>query len=246
MINTNSSTVMRALLSLTFGLTTCMAMAGAKDLSTDKAKVSYLIGRQMGESLARPEVSREIDIDVLCTSLREAFAGKESRIPMKEARAIMGEFSQRMQQRMQQQQATAGKENREKGAAYLAANAKKKGWKKTDSGLQYRVIREGKGAKPKSTDVVEVNYRGSFIDGKEFDSSYKRGQSVTFPVGNVIKGWQEALQMMPVGSKWELVIPSELAYGSRGKGPQIGPDSVLCFEVELLGIKNPGAGAKTP
>lgn len=125
---------------------------------------------------------------------------------------------------------------REKGSAFLEENAKKEGLKSTSSGLQYEVLVEGKGERPKSTDTVTVNYRGTLIDGTEFDSSYKRGEPISFPLNRVIPGWTEGLQLMPVGSKYRLFIPSDLAYGPRGAGGVIGPDETLIFEVELLGI----------
>ncbi|HSB96405.1 MAG TPA: FKBP-type peptidyl-prolyl cis-trans isomerase, partial [Spongiibacteraceae bacterium] len=138
----------------------------------------------------------------------------------------------------------AGEKNKAASEAYLAENAKKDGVKTTASGLQYKVETEGKGAKPKATDTVEVNYRGTLVDGTEFDSSYKRGQTVTFPVNGVIPGWSEALQLMTVGSKYQLYIPSDLAYGPGGTGGAIGPNQALVFEVELVDIKKPEDGKK--
>jgi FKBP-type peptidyl-prolyl cis-trans isomerase len=132
--------------------------------------------------------------------------------------------------------------NKEDGKKFLEENGKKAGVKSTQSGLQYKVITEGKGDKPKDADIVETNYRGTTIDGKEFDSSAKHGSSASFPVNGVIKGWSEALKMMPVGSKWELYVPSDLAYGDEGYGEDIPPGSTLVFEVELLGIKKAAAG----
>jgi FKBP-type peptidyl-prolyl cis-trans isomerase len=131
----------------------------------------------------------------------------------------------------------AGEANKKEGDTFLATNKTKPGVVTLPDGLQYKIIKEGTGPKPTATDTVTVNYRGTLIDGKEFDSSYKRGEPATFPVGGVIKGWTEALQLMPVGSKWELYIPSDLAYGARGAGADIGPNSTLIFEVELLSIK---------
>ena len=127
--------------------------------------------------------------------------------------------------------------NKKAGDAFLAANKTKEGVVTLPSGLQYKILKEGTGPKPTPADSVVCNYRGTLIDGKEFDSSYKRGQPATFPVGQVIKGWTEALQLMPVGSKWQLFVPADLAYGDRGAGPDIGPGSTLIFEVELISIK---------
>jgi FKBP-type peptidyl-prolyl cis-trans isomerase len=135
-----------------------------------------------------------------------------------------------------------GADNKAKGEAYLEANKKKDGWNVTPSGLQYKIITTGTGAKPAATDTVVTNYRGTTIDGTEFDSSYKRNQPAEFPVNEVIPGWTEALQMMPVGSKWQLAIPASLAYGEKAP-PEIGPNSVLLFDIELLGIKKPDAAA---
>ena len=134
----------------------------------------------------------------------------------------------------------AGGANKQAGDAFLAANKSKESVVTLPSGLQYKILTEGTGPKPTASDSVVCNYRGTLIDGKEFDSSYQRGQPATFPVGQVIKGWTEALQLMPVGSKWQLFIPSELAYGSRGAGADIGPNSTLIFEVELISIKDKG------
>ena len=132
-----------------------------------------------------------------------------------------------------------GEKNETQGKKFLEENKKKEGWKTTASGLQYKVLKEGKGAAPKETDTVKVNYRGTTIDGTEFDSSYKRGQPATFPVNRVIKGWTEALQLMKPGAKYQLAIPSDLAYGERGAGSDIGPNSTLLFDVELLEIVAP-------
>jgi FKBP-type peptidyl-prolyl cis-trans isomerase FklB len=132
----------------------------------------------------------------------------------------------------------AGETNKKQGDAFLAANKGKEGVVTLPSGLQYKILSAGTGPKPATSDSVVCNYRGTLIDGTEFDSSYKRGQPATFPVGGVIKGWTEALQLMPVGSKWQLFVPSELAYGERGTGADIGPNAVLIFEVELLSIQD--------
>jgi FKBP-type peptidyl-prolyl cis-trans isomerase len=145
---------------------------------------------------------------------------------------------------MEQKQKQLGEKNKTEGAKYLEDNKKKPGVKTTASGLQYKVEKEGTGAQPKATDMVTVNYRGTLIDGTEFDSSYKRGQPATFPVNGVIKGWTEALQLMKQGSKYQLFIPSNLAYGERAMGPDIGPNSTLIFEVELQEVKPPPTPAQ--
>ncbi len=211
-------------------------------LSTPTDQVSYLIGRQIGDSLAGDELANEINLDVLVSALREAIAKKPATIPPEKAQEIMQQFSTRMREKVTKMRQAQGETNKKEGAEFLAKNAKEAGWQTTDSGLQYKAVKTGDGPKPSASDMVEVNYRGSLINGHEFDSSYKRGEAAVFPVGQVIKGWQEALQLMPVGSKWELVLPADLAYGANGKGREIGPDAVLKFEVELLAIKEKPAG----
>jgi FKBP-type peptidyl-prolyl cis-trans isomerase FklB len=139
--------------------------------------------------------------------------------------------------------AEEGAANKKEGDAFLAANKTKEGVVTLPSGLQYKILKAGTGPKPKTTDTVISNYKGTLINGTEFDSSYKRGQPATFPVGQVIKGWTEALQLMPVGSKWQIFVPADLAYGQRGAGPDIGPNATLIFEVELMSIKPPAAPA---
>jgi len=158
-----------------------------------------------------------------------------------EIKTTIQAFGQKLMAKREEDQKALGEKNKTASESYMAENAKKEGVKTTASGLQYKVITEGKGAKPKADEVVEVNYKGTLIDGTEFDSSYKRGQPVTFPVNGVIPGWTEALQLMPVGSKYELYIPSDLAYGPGGTGGVIGPNQALVFEVELLDIKKPEA-----
>jgi FKBP-type peptidyl-prolyl cis-trans isomerase FklB len=148
------------------------------------------------------------------------------------------QFQTEMHQKQQEKMQQAGATNKKEGDAFLAANKSKEGVVTLPSGLQYKILTAGTGPKPKSSDSVVCNYKGTLIDGKEFDSSYKRGQPATFPVAGVIKGWTEALQLMPVGSKWQLFVPSDLAYAERGSGPDIGPNATLIFEVELLSIQN--------
>ena len=200
-----------------------------KDPKSEKEKVSYAIGQQIGGNLKSQNV--DIDVKMLAQSIKEAVAGKKSRMTEKE----MFETMRSLQKRKVEERKKTGESSKKVGTDYLEKNKKKDGVKVTDSGLQYEVIKEGKGPKPKDSDVVEVHYKGTFIDGKEFDSSYKREKPAKFPVKGVIKGWTEALQLMPVGSKWRLVIPSDIAYGSHGNS-SIPPNSVLVFEVELLSI----------
>src|SRR6266481_3660533 len=199
-------------------------------LKDQKDKVSYSIGMQIGFNLARQKV--DINPDILAAGIKDAIAGKPQ-LTQDQVKDVMAQFEKDMEQKQKQ----AGEKNKTEGAKFLEENKKKPGVKTTASGLEYKLEKEGTGAQPKPTDMVTVNYRGTLIDGTEFDSSYKRGQPATFPVNGVIKGWTEALQLMPVGSKWQLFIPSELAYGDRGAGGQIGPNATLIFEVELLSIQ---------
>jgi len=211
------------------------APPAAPVLKTDKDKVSYAIGADLAGRLK----SQSIDIDpaLLSRGLKDTLAGATPLMTQDEVRAaLMG-----LQNQLREKQAAVAKEkgeqNRKAGDAFLAENKGKEGVVTLPSGLQYKILKAGEGEKPKPTDTVVCNYRGTLIDGKEFDSSYKRGQPATFPVSGVIKGWTEALQLMPVGSKWQLFIPPDMAYGDRGAGNDIGPGATLIFEVELISIQ---------
>ena len=204
-------------------------------LKDSKDKVSYSIGLNIGLNLKKQNVS--INPDTFVLGLKDALAGKPQ-MTEEQVKETMTAFEKEMIDK----QKAAGVKNGADGEKFLAENKKKEGVKTTASGLQYKVVKEGTGAQPKEKDTVMANYRGTLIDGTEFDSSYKRGQPATFPVSGVIKGWTEALQMMKVGSKYQLFIPANLAYGERAIGPDIGPNSTLIFEVELLDVK-PAAGA---
>jgi len=197
-----------------------------------KDKVSYAIGMQIGFNLGRQKV--DINPDILAAGLKDALANKPQLTP-DQVKDVMAQFEKDMEQKQKQ----LGEKNKTEGAKFLEDNKKKPDVKTTASGLQYKVIKEGTGTQPKATDMVTVNYRGTLIDGTEFDSSYKRGQPATFPVNGVIKGWTEALQLMKQGSKYQLFIPSGLAYGERAMGADIGPNSTLIFEVELQEVKPP-------
>jgi len=209
-------------------------------LKTDQDKVSYSMGVDMGRNLQKQGI--DIEPDVLLQGLKDGMAGGTLKMTDDDMKATMTAFIQTVQEKMQAKEQAQGSDNKAKGAAFLEANKKKDGWKVTPSGLQYKVLTTGTGAKPTDSDTVVTNYRGTTIDGTEFDSSYKRNEPLEIEVGKVIPGWTEALKMMPVGSKWDLVIPSELAYGENAP-PEIGPNSVLQFEVELLAIKKPDATA---
>jgi len=207
----------------------------ASAFKTQKDKVSYAIGMNVGSTLHRQGV--DIDPKVLQQGLQDALAGGKTLLSEEEERAVLTELQADMRKKQQEKMQQAGEANKKDGEAFLAANKNKDGVVTLPSGLQYKVITTGTGPKPTASDSVVCNYRGTLIDGKEFDSSYKRGQPATFPVSGVIKGWTEALQLMPVGSKWQLFVPSELGYGERGTGADIGPNATLIFEVELLSIQ---------
>ena len=221
----------------------CMALAASpvfaaekSELKTQKDKVSYAIGLDIGTGLKKNEV--DVDADILAKAIKDTLAGKKPLMTEEEVKTTMTEFQKDLQAKQQERTKAQSEKNKKEGEDFLAKNKSKEGVKTLPSGLQYKVITEGKGKTPKATDTVTVQYRGTLIDGTEFDSSYKRGQPATFPVGGVIKGWTEALQLMKEGSKWQLFIPSDLAYGPNGtQGGPIGPNAVLIFEVELVSIK---------
>lgn len=204
-------------------------------LKTEKDKFSYALGMNLGNSLHRQSVP--VDPAILLRGLKDALAGK-TLMTDDEARAALKAVQTEMQKKMQETMQAAGAANKKEGDAFLAANKTKEGVTTLPSGLQYKILTAGTGPKPTATDSVVCNYRGTLINGKEFDSSYKRGEPATFPVNGVIKGWTEALQLMPVGSKWQLFVPADLAYGDRGAGADIGPGSTLVFEVELVSIQD--------
>jgi FKBP-type peptidyl-prolyl cis-trans isomerase FklB len=205
-------------------------------LKTDKQKFSYTAGYQIGENLKRQNL--ELDSKAFSQGAQDAIANKPSQLKPEEMQAA----AQNQQRKdMEKREATA-KKNLEAGGAFLEANKKKAGVVTLASGLQYKIITEGKGKQPKSADSVVAHYRGTLINGTEFDSSYKRNEPATFPVGGVIKGWQEALPLMKEGSKWQVFIPADLAYGPRGAGGAIGPNEALIFEIELLTVNSGGEG----
>jgi len=213
-------------------------------LKTDKEKLSYAIGMNIGQSMKKD--SLDIDPAILSRAIKDAVTGSKPAMTEEEARTIVTAFRTEMVKKQQAEAQKAGEVNKQAGDKFLAENKTKDGVVTLPSGLQYKVIKQGDGPKPTASDTVVTNYRGTLIDGKEFDSSYKRGQPATFPVGQVIKGWTEALQLMPVGSKWQLYIPSNLAYGDRGAGGDIGPNSTLVFDIELLSIEQKKPADKQP
>ncbi|HLO08830.1 MAG TPA: FKBP-type peptidyl-prolyl cis-trans isomerase [Terriglobales bacterium] len=212
-------------------------------LTTQKDKFSYALGMNLGTNLHKQSVP--VDPNILLRGLKDALAGGKTALTEEQARAALMEVQNEMRKKQQAEMQAAGEANKKEGDAFLAANKAKEGVVTLPSGLQYKILTQGTGPKPTATDSVVCNYRGTLINGTEFDSSYKRGEPATFPVSGVIKGWTEALQLMPVGSKWQLFVPSDLAYGERSPGPEIAPDSTLIFEVELLSIQSK-SDEKTP
>jgi FKBP-type peptidyl-prolyl cis-trans isomerase FklB len=219
-----------ALLLSLFGVAVLAQKKGTP--KTQKEKVSYSLGLNIGKNMKMQGI--EVDQEYLIQGMRDALSNAKTALSEKDMETAMKAF----QQEMQTKQIYADDKNKKDGEAFLAANKKKDGVITLASGLQYKVIKMGTGPKPTSLQIVTCNYRGTFIDGKEFDSSMRYGRPAEFPVNGVIKGWTEALQLMPVGSKWELYIPSDLAYGEKGSQPTIRPNSALIFEIELLSISN--------
>ncbi len=204
-------------------------------LKTQKDKLSYAIGMNIGKNLHRSSI--DVDPAVLMQGLQASLVDGKTLLTEQEAQTVLMEMQAEARKKQEEKMQQAGAENQKEADAFLAANKTKPGVVTLPSGLQYKILKEGAGPKPSATDSVVCNYRGTLINGTEFDSSYKRGEPTTFPVNQVIKGWTEALQLMPVGSKWQLFVPAELAYGPRGTGPDIGPNTMLIFEVELLSIQ---------
>ena len=201
---------------------------------SEKDKVSYAIGMNVGKNLQRSSI--DVDPAIVTKGIQDTLAGK-TLMTEAEAQAVLTQLQADMRKKQEEKAQQAGDANQKEAEAFLAANKAKAGVVALPSGLQYKILTAGTGPKPLATDSVVCNYRGTLINGTEFDSSYKRGEPATFPVNGVIKGWTEALQLMPVGSKWQLFIPADLAYGPRGAGADIGPNATLIFEVELLSIK---------
>jgi FKBP-type peptidyl-prolyl cis-trans isomerase FklB len=208
-------------------------------LKTDKDKVSYAIGVNIGKSMRKDAV--DVDPAIFSRGMKDALAGGKLLLTDDEMKVALTKLQSEMRAKQEADIQKAGEINKKAGDDFLAQNKAKEGVVALPDGLQYKILKEGTGPKPSATDSVVCNYRGTLLDGTEFDSSYKRGQPATFPVSGVIKGWTEAVQLMPVGSKWQLFIPAELAYGARGAGQEIGPNATLIFEVELLSIQNKAA-----
>ena len=230
------------------GQTPAKKTPAPQTLNTDKDKVSYAIGMNVGKAMKREGV--DVDTVILMRGLKDALAGSTPLLSDQEAQTVMTALQSDLRKKQEEKQKELAEANKKEGDEFLASNKTKEGVISLPSGLQYKILQEGTGPKPTAADTVTVNYRGTLLNGSEFDSSYKHGQPASFPVGGIIKGWNEALQLMPVGSKWQLFIPADLAYGPRGAGPNIGPNSTLVFEVELLSIQPkqaaPPASAQPP
>lgn len=207
----------------------------ADSLSTQTGKLSYTIGYKTGEALKAQAI--DINTQNFNQGLKAGYNGKQPALTDQQMQETLALMQQKVMQQAQQQQTTAGAMNKKEGDAFLANNAKEAGVVTLPSGLQYKIIDEGNGPSPKATDTVTVNYEGTLINGKVFDSSYKRGQPASFQVNQVIPGWQQALQLMKPGATWMLYIPSNLAYGERGAGGLIGPNETLIFKVNLISVK---------
>jgi FKBP-type peptidyl-prolyl cis-trans isomerase FklB len=215
-----------------------LAPAAETELKDQKEKVSYSIGIDIGNTLKRQMI--DVNAELLNRGIRDGLSGTKPLLTEEQIKETMSAFQKDMMAKQTAAKKAAGEKNAAEAKKFLAENKAKEGVKTTASGLQYKVLKEGTGPSPKATETVKVNYRGTTLDGTEFDSSFKRGQPASFPVNRVIKGWTEGLQLMKVGSKYQLFVPADLAYGERGAGSDIGPNATLIFEVELLGITPEG------
>jgi FKBP-type peptidyl-prolyl cis-trans isomerase FklB len=228
--------MLKHILVLMFGMVFATSQAWAEEASeikTDKDKLSYAIGASIGKNLKKE--GTDVDMNLLIKGMKTGLAGERLAMPEKEVRILLGTYQTELRKKMMLTKQDAIVANKKKGDAYLADNKSKKGVKVLESGVQYKVLKEGNGKKPTEADTVVVHYRGTLTDGSEFDAT-DPAHPATLKVSSLIAGWKQALTQMPVGSKWQLVIPSALAYGERGVGSDIGPNEVLVFEVELLSI----------
>jgi len=213
----------------------CTAQEKKPELNSIKDKVSYGIGMNIGKDFKEQGI--DIDVNLLARGIKDSMSGGEPAMTEEQMREAFEAFQKELVAKQEAKTKEQADKNLKAGEAFLTENAKKEGVVTLPSGLQYKVLDEGSGKSPNAADTVTVNYRGTLVDGTEFDSSYKRGEPATFPVSGVIAGWTEALQLMKEGAKWQLVIPPNLAYGERGAGPVIGPNSTLVFEVELIKVQ---------
>jgi FKBP-type peptidyl-prolyl cis-trans isomerase FklB len=221
------------------------AAQDAPELKTDKDKFSYALGMNFGENFRKQGLELELDPAVFAKAFAESFNGSKTAMTDQEMQALLTAAAQEIRRKQAAQQAEKGEAAQKEGEAFLAANKTKEGVVTLPSGLQYKILKAGTGERPTLDDTVVCNYKGTLINGTEFDASEKHGGPLTFPVRRVIAGWTEALQLMPVGSKWQLFVPSNLAYGAQGPG-DIGPNATLIFEVELASIQKAvgAAGSK--
>lgn len=229
---------------VSLGLVSVAMADGTNQLTDEKSRVSYAIGMMLGHNWQQQGL--DIDVDIAASAIKTVQSGGQALMTPEQVQQTLASFQKEFAAKQQQKRAEQSVKNKTDGDAFLAANKSKPGVESLPDGLQYQVLTTGAGAVPSIADTVTVNYRGTLLDGTEFDSSYKRGQPASFPVGGIIKGWNEALQLMPVGSKWELYIPPDLAYGARGAGQNIGPNSALIFEVELISIQPKAPPAPAP
>jgi FKBP-type peptidyl-prolyl cis-trans isomerase FklB len=215
-----------------------------ESLKTPDDIASYGMGLGMGKNFLK-KVEFDLDFELFIKGIKDGYDDDAKQLMSdEELKKEMTAFQETLKARQLEKRTKQSAENKAKGDKFLAENKKKKGVVSLPSGLQYKIVKKGAGPSPKATDTVKVHYRGTTIDGKEFDSSYKRDKPATFPLNRVVKGWTEALQLMKVGAKWQLTIPPEIGYGERGAGRNIGPNAVLLFEIELLGIEEPKPAKK--
>lgn len=229
---------MRLVVSVMLGVVLLAGQANAEEkalLQTQKEKQSYSIGADIGKRLKSQSI--DVDTNAFTQGMKDAFSEGKMLMTEEEIKETLSVLQKELMGKQAEKNKLLGEKNKKEGEAFLAENKKKEGVITLPSGLQYKVIKEGTGKQPSADATVETNYRGTLIDGTEFDSSYKRGQTATFPVKGVIAGWTEALQLMKEGSKWQLFVPANLAYGERGAGNAIGPNATLIFEVELISVK---------
>jgi FKBP-type peptidyl-prolyl cis-trans isomerase FklB len=228
------TTFLLFLVSITLFVTSCQNEKKQRVLQTQNEKVSYAIGFDVGKDIAEQDM--KLNAEFLLRGIGDGFSGSAPALSDAEIKTIRANFLEQRKTAMEKERQEAALKNREDEKVFLAANSKKEGVVTLPSGLQYRIITPGSGAQPSIKDNVKVHYRGYFIDGSEFENSYAEDQPAVFPVARVIPGWTEALQLMKEGAKWELFVPSELAYGEEGAGKIIGPGKTLIFEIELIGI----------
>lgn len=228
---------LRTITWMTFGLAATIVRGEDKAaFKDDREKAGYALGLNLANGWKRNDI--DIDVDAVARAMKDVFSGATLKLSEEEIRATLTSYQQTIAAKREEKRKSLGEKNKKEGEAFLAENKTKPGVKTLPSGLQYKILTEGKGEIPKATDTVSANYRGTLLDGTEFDNSAKRGGPAPFAVRGVIAGWTEALQLMKTGSKWQLFVPSDLAYKERGFPPNIGPDAALIFEVELVSIKS--------